>query len=153
MSGDQKEQADTENNDKMESDLTVTTKDEGFWREMWHQVRLVLHLVRDPKVPLYLKLLPLAAVIYVLIPTDFIPDIFPVVGQLDDLTALIVGGKVFIELAPQKIVAQYLESMHKKREELGEEESRSSDEQPESSDQSGVIIEGEYEEVDSNEDE
>lgn len=153
MSGDQKEQADTENNDKMESDLTVTTKDEGFWREMWHQVRLVLHLVRDPNVPLYLKLLPLAAVIYVLIPTDFIPDIFPVVGQLDDLTALIVGGKVFIELAPQKIVTQYLESMRQRREELGEEESRSSDEQPESGDQSGVIIEGEYEEVDSNEDE
>ncbi len=153
MSGDQKEQGGTENNSKMESDLTVATKDEGFWREMWHQVRLVLHLVRDPNVPLYLKLLPLAAVIYVLIPTDFIPDIFPVVGQLDDLTALIVGGKVFIELAPQKVVAQYLESMRQKHEELGGEDSRSPDEQSESGDQGGVIIEGEYEEVDSNEDE
>ena len=152
MSGDQKEQASTENNNKMESDLTVATKDEGFWREMWHQVRLVWHLVRDPNVPVYLKLLPLAAVIYVLIPTDFIPDVFPVVGQLDDLKALIVGGKVFIELAPQKIVTQYLESMRQKREELGEEESRSSDEHSESGDQGGVIIEGEYEEVDLNDD-
>ncbi|GMQ78125.1 MAG: hypothetical protein BMS9Abin02_0623 [Anaerolineae bacterium] len=153
MIGDQKEQGGTENNSKMDSDLTVATKDEGFWREMWHQVRLVLHLVRDPNVPLYLKLLPLAAVIYVLIPTDFIPDIFPVVGQLDDLTALIVGGKIFIELAPQKIVAQYLESMRQKREELGEEDGQSPDEQSESGDQGGVIIEGEYEEVDLNEDE
>jgi uncharacterized membrane protein YkvA (DUF1232 family) len=152
MSGDQKEQRGTENNNKMESDLTVATKDEGFWREMWHQVRLVLHLVRDPKVPLYLKLLPLAAVIYVLIPTDFIPDVFPVVGQLDDLTALIVGGKIFIELAPQKVVAQYLESMRQKREELSEEDSQSPDELSESGDQGGVIIEGDYEEVDLNED-
>ena len=152
MSGDQKEQAGTENNNKMESDLTVATKDEGFWREMWHQVRLVWHLVRDPNVPVYLKLLPLAAVIYVLIPTDFIPDVFPVVGQLDDLTALIVGGKIFIELAPQKIVAEYLQSMHRKPEELGEEDSRSRDELSESGDQGGVIIEGEYEEVDLDDD-
>ena len=147
MSGDQTEQSSTENSRKMESDITVTAKDEGFWREMWHQVRLVWHLVRDPNVPIYLKLLPLAAVIYVLIPTDFIPDVFPVVGQLDDLTALIVGGKVFIELAPQKVVAQYIQSMRRQNEELPQEDEQSADELSESGNLNGVIIEGEYEEV------
>ena len=147
MSGEQREENSTENSDKMESDLIAATRDEGFWREMWHQVRLVLHLFRDPNVPVYLKLLPLAAVIYVLIPTDFIPDIFPVVGQLDDLTALIVGGKVFIELAPQKVVAQYLQSMKRPSEELSQEE-QSNDQAADSGNQSGQIIEGEYEEVD-----
>ena len=103
--------------------------------------------MRDPNVPIYLKLLPLAAVIYVLIPTDFIPDVFPVVGQLDDLTALIVGGKVFIELAPQKVVAQYIQSMRRQNEELPQEDEQSADELSESGNQNGVIIEGEYEEV------
>ncbi len=148
MSGDQKEEGSTEKDDEMESDLIVTTKDEGFWREMWHQVRLVLHLVRDPNVPLYLKLLPLAAVIYVLIPTDFIPDIFPVVGQLDDLTALIVGGKIFIELAPQRVVAQYVQAMRRPSGELPQEEEQNADEISDSGNQGGLIIEGEYEEVD-----
>ena len=148
MSGDQKEEGSTEKDDEMESDLIVTTKDEGFWREMWHQVRLVLHLVRDPNVPLYLKLLPLAAVIYVLIPTDFIPDIFPVVGQLDDLTALIVGGKIFIELAPQRVVAQYVQRMRRPSGELPQEEEQNADEISDSGNQGGLIIEGEYEEVD-----
>jgi uncharacterized membrane protein YkvA (DUF1232 family) len=92
MSGDKQNPSATEKEEHEESDLTEATRDEGFWREMWHQIRLVLYLVRDPDVPIYLKLLPLAALIYILIPTDFIPDVFPVVGQLDDLTALIVGG-------------------------------------------------------------
>ena len=60
------------------------------------------YLVRSPEVPLYLKLLPALAVVYVLLPTDFIPDVFPVLGQLDDVTALLVGAKVFIELALQE---------------------------------------------------
>ena len=105
------ERSEQEMDPEMDSDAVARTKDEGFWREMWHQMRLVWYLIRDPEVPFYLKVLPLAAFIYILIPTDFIPDVFPVVGQLDDLTALIVGGKVFIELAPQHVVAEYIRSM------------------------------------------
>jgi uncharacterized membrane protein YkvA (DUF1232 family) len=91
--------------------LANRANDEGFWREMWHQIRLVWYLMRNPDVPLYLKLLPTIAIIYVLIPVDFVPDVFPFLGQLDDLTALIVGAKVFIELAPQEIVTHYLRMM------------------------------------------
>ena len=70
-------------------------------------MRLVWQLIRSPEVPLYLKILPALAFIYILIPTDFIPDFIPGLGQLDDLTALIVGAKVFIELAPQDVVARH----------------------------------------------
>lgn len=93
------------------SPLPKRAKDPGFWREVWHQVRLVFYLIRDPEVPIYLKLLPVAAVAYVLFPFDFIPDLAPVVGQLDDVTALLVGAKVFIEMAPPHVVAKYLKRM------------------------------------------
>jgi uncharacterized membrane protein YkvA (DUF1232 family) len=95
----------------MESTLTTDVKDEGFWKEIWRQVRLVWHLLRSPEVPIYLKLVPLAAVVYALIPTDLVPDFLPVLGQLDDVTALLVGAKVFIELSPQEAVARHLQSL------------------------------------------
>lgn len=87
--------------------VTERARDPGFWREIWQQVRLVLALIRDPEVPSYLKLLPLAAILYVIFPLDFAPDIYPILGQLDDLTALLVGAKVFVEMAPPEIVARH----------------------------------------------
>jgi uncharacterized membrane protein YkvA (DUF1232 family) len=57
------------------------TGDPAFWRELWNQARLVYHLMRDPDVPFYLKLLPLAAVAYVIFPADLAPDLVPVHGS------------------------------------------------------------------------
>ena len=93
---------------KRATELPEQVRDPGFWRDIWHQIRLVLSLLRDPEVPVYLKLLPAAAVVYVLFPLDFAPDFYPVLGQLDDLTALLVGAKVFVELAPPAAVARHL---------------------------------------------
>ena len=86
-------------------------KDPGFFREVWQQARLVYYLLRDPEVPFYLKLVPFAAVLYLLWPVDFLPDLVPVLGQLDDLTALLVSSKVFIEMAPPHVVARYMEQI------------------------------------------
>ena len=83
--------------------------DPGFFREVWQQARLVYHLLRDPDVPFYLKLLPFAAVLYLLWPVDILPDIAPVLGQLDDVTALLVSSKVFIELVPPHVVARHMD--------------------------------------------
>lgn len=86
-------------------------RDAGFWREFWRQVRLVWYLFRDPEVPAYLKLLPVAAVLYTLMPFDLVPDMLVGLGQLDDLTILLLGGKVFIEMSPPEVVAGYLKAM------------------------------------------
>lgn len=93
---------------RAKDDISARAKDPGFWREMWYQIRLVFALMRDPEVPVYLKLLPVAALLYVLFPLDFAPDLYPVLGQLDDLTALLVGAKVFVEMAPPHVVARHL---------------------------------------------
>ncbi len=83
------------------------TGDPAFWRELWNQARLVYHLMRDPDVPFYLKLLPLAAIAYVIFPADLAPDLVPIIGQVDDLMALLVGAKVFVEMAPPHVVERY----------------------------------------------
>jgi len=90
-----------------EGDSRQQAGDPAFWREIWNQARLVYHLMRDPEVPFYLKLLPLAAVAYVLFPADLAPDLVPVLGQMDDLMALLVGAKVFVEMAPSHVVERY----------------------------------------------
>jgi uncharacterized membrane protein YkvA (DUF1232 family) len=145
-------QSEEERDPEMESDPMAAPRDEGFWREMWHQMRLVWFLIRDPEVPFYLKVLPLAAFIYILIPTDFIPDVFPVVGQLDDLTALIVGGKVFIELAPQRVVAEHIRSMQSRAQGPAQDSVEGGTTSSASGADTGIVIEGEFEEVDQNED-
>lgn len=106
-------------NDKETSDMndsTISNKktDPGFLREAWHQVRMVFKLLRDPKVPIYLKVLPFAAVLYLIWPIDLIADIIPGLGQLDDITILLVGSKIFIELAPQDVVTRHLNSLREK---------------------------------------
>jgi len=94
---------------RMKANSTLQkAREPGFWRDIWQQARLVFHLVRDPDVPFYLKLLPFAAFAYLLLPFDFIADLVPVIGQLDDVTALLVFSKVFIELAPPEVVARHM---------------------------------------------
>ncbi|MCA9900411.1 MAG: DUF1232 domain-containing protein [Anaerolineales bacterium] len=86
-------------------------KDPGFFREVWQQARLVYYLLRDPEVPFYLKLVPFTAVLYLLWPVDLLPDVLLGLGQLDDLTALLVSSKVFIELAPPHVVMRYMDQI------------------------------------------
>jgi len=126
--------------------LTTRVKDEGFWREMWRQTRLVWQLLRSPEVPLYLKILPAFAIVYILIPTDLIPDFIPVMGQLDDLTALLVGAKVFIELSPQDVVAKHVRAMRQTA--SSPEVDFESGEEPNPDAADSIIIEGDFQVVD-----
>jgi uncharacterized membrane protein YkvA (DUF1232 family) len=122
-----------------------TVRDTGFWKEFWYQVRLVWFLLRDPEVPMYVKVVPLIALIYVLIPMDLIPDVFPVMGQLDDLTALLVGGKVFIELSPNHVVRKYLDALHT-RNSMGSVDDGTDDLDPVEL-QDAIVIEGDFEAI------
>lgn len=105
---------------EMDSSLTKENlnkkqvKDPGFFRELWQQVRLVFYLLRDPDVPFYLKFLPFLSVVYLLWPLDFVTDIAPVLGQLDDFAILLAGFKIFIELAPPDVVARHLDTIRVK---------------------------------------
>ena len=50
-----------------------------------NMVMLLGRLLKDARVPTAEKALFLAAIVYVISPIDFIPDVFPFIGQVDDL--------------------------------------------------------------------
>ena len=71
------------------------------------QVRLTWALIRDPRVPIWAKAIPVLALLYVLSPLDFIPDLVIGLGQLDDLAIVLGGMRLFASVVPQDIVEQH----------------------------------------------
>jgi len=68
---------------------------------LFADLRLAWRLMREPRVPAIAKAIPALAALYVVSPLDFVPDMLPVLGQLDDLGILILSVKVFLRLCPQ----------------------------------------------------
>ena len=103
-------------------------------RDAARQARLAWRLFWDKRVPLWIKLIPPVALAYVLFPVDIIPDVALGLGQLDDVAVLLLGTKLFIELAPPDVVREHLRALgaHIKEWRVAEE-----GEPP-------VVIEGEY---------
>jgi uncharacterized membrane protein YkvA (DUF1232 family) len=77
-------------------------------KELIRQAQLAWRLFFDPRVPWITKIIPPAALIYILSPIDIIPDLSLGLGQLDDLAVLLLGIKLFIELAPAEVVREHL---------------------------------------------
>ena len=69
--------------------------------------RLVWGLFRDPRTPIGLKGMLAAALAYVVLPVDLIPDVIPVLGQADDLTVLLLVLDLFIQNAPAEVRAEH----------------------------------------------
>lgn len=67
--------------------------------------RLAWRLVKDPAVPLLVKLLPLAGALYLVSPIDGVPDFIPILGQLDDIGMVLVALEAFLKLCPDHVVA------------------------------------------------
>jgi uncharacterized membrane protein YkvA (DUF1232 family) len=73
-------------------------------RTLVSHVRVTLRLLREPRVPVAFKLIPFLAAGYVISPLDFVPDVLPIVGQLDDLGILFVALEAFLRISPAAAV-------------------------------------------------
>jgi uncharacterized membrane protein YkvA (DUF1232 family) len=69
--------------------------------------RVVWGLMRDPRTPIGLKGMLAAALAYVVLPVDIIPDAIPILGQADDLTVLLLVLDLFIQNAPDEVRAEH----------------------------------------------
>lgn len=78
-----------------------------------NQVLLTWRLLFDKRVPVWMKAIALAPVIYVLSPFDFIPDFLIGLGQLDDLGLILVGMRLFESLVPEAIVREYRDAIER----------------------------------------
>ncbi len=76
------------------------SKGGGFFDGLSLRVRLILRLMRDPRINPFLKLLPIGALLYLVIPE-------PIIGPIDDVFLLWLGTTLFVELCPQHIVQEH----------------------------------------------
>ncbi len=94
----------------------------AWMRELLRQVQLAWRLLLDPRISWINKLIPPAALVYILSPIDIIPDFTLGLGQLDDIAILLLGVKLFIDLAPPEIVQEHLRALGAKIDEWRGEE-------------------------------
>lgn len=89
------------------SQVPPTSNNVGLITGLLNRLRLVGRLLRDPRVPAVFKLVPFLPLVYILVPLDFLPDLMPLLGQVDDLGAVILGVETFIALAPNPVVEEH----------------------------------------------
>lgn len=74
------------------------------------KVRLTIRLLMDKRVAFYLKLIPIAALVYLVVPFDL------VIGPIDD-TVLIIGAvQLFISVCPAEIVDEHSRFLRNRKE-------------------------------------
>jgi uncharacterized membrane protein YkvA (DUF1232 family) len=84
----------------------------GVLRDLVLRIKLIARLMRDRRVNFFLKLLPVASLVYLIWPADLIPGLaLPVIGALDDAAVLWLGSYLFLELAPQNVVQEHLKQL------------------------------------------
>jgi uncharacterized membrane protein YkvA (DUF1232 family) len=72
-----------------------------------NMVLLLGRLLKDARVPAAEKALFAAAIVYVISPLDFIPDVFPFIGQVDDLYVVALVLLRLINRTNESVVRQH----------------------------------------------
>jgi uncharacterized membrane protein YkvA (DUF1232 family) len=70
--------------------------------------RLFLALFADRRVSPFAKAMLASALLYVVSPFDFLPDMMPLMGQVDDLGIFLTACRMFIQLCPQEVVQEHV---------------------------------------------
>jgi len=84
----------------------------GFLGGLVKQSRLAWRLLRDGRVPGWVKMIPFAGLLYFLSPIDLIPDMaIPGLGEIDDVVVLVLALKMFVDLSPASIVREHIEDL------------------------------------------
>lgn len=92
----------------------IHTQNSGFFQDLIVRVKLILRLIGDKRINFFLKLLPIAAAIYVISPVDLLPGVaFPVIGALDDAVVIWLGTTLFVSLCPDEIVQEHTNAIQK----------------------------------------
>lgn len=72
-----------------------------------NMVKLLGRLLKDARVPTAERALFVAAIVYVISPLDFIPDIFPFIGQVDDIYVVALTLLRLINRTDERVVREH----------------------------------------------
>lgn len=89
------------------SQRTSSRANPGTLTQLMRTLQLVWRLMLDPRVPAMPKLIIFVVLAYVISPLDLLPDVIPIVGQIDDAAVLFFGIRFFIEMCPPEIVMEH----------------------------------------------
>ena len=92
----------------------VSSQNTGFFQDLVQRLKLVWRLLSDRRVNFFLKLLPIASLVYLVSPVDLAPGIaLPVIGALDDAAILWIGTSLFMSLCPEDVVEEHWNELNK----------------------------------------
>jgi uncharacterized membrane protein YkvA (DUF1232 family) len=92
----------------------IPNQNSGFFQNLFTQVKLILRLMGDRRVNFWLKILPVGALLYLILPIDLVPELaLPVIGYLDDAAVLWIGMTLFVQLCPAEIVQEHMNALNK----------------------------------------
>ena len=84
--------------------MNTFTKLKSFAKKL-KQDLLVLYLsYKDPRTPMYAKVLAMCVVAYAFSPIDLIPDFIPIIGYLDDLILVPFGIFLALRVIPSDVL-------------------------------------------------
>jgi uncharacterized membrane protein YkvA (DUF1232 family) len=92
-------------------DLTIPSQG-SMIRDFLMRLKLIWGLMKDRRVSPWLKVIPVAGLLYLVMPIDFVSEIaLPLVGELDDAAVLWLTNYVFVELCPPDVVMQHVKAL------------------------------------------
>jgi uncharacterized membrane protein YkvA (DUF1232 family) len=92
----------------------INSQNTGFFQDLIQRIKLIGRLLGDKRVNFFLKILPVASVIYLVSPIDFAPGLaLPIIGALDDAAILWLGTSLFVSLCPEEVVQEHLAVLNK----------------------------------------
>ena len=71
------------------------------------KLALAWALFGDPRIPIGLRIVAVALVLYVASPLDLVPDFIPVVGYFDDLLIVLIGAGLLLRSIPRYIIEEH----------------------------------------------
>ena len=68
-------------------------------------------LAKDHRTPLASKIFPWAALLYLLVPIDIVPDFVPLLGQLDDVGVIVLLITIALKVIPKDLWKEHEEKI------------------------------------------
>jgi uncharacterized membrane protein YkvA (DUF1232 family) len=93
-------------NSKNSSNLPQIPGSQGFFHELALRIKLFLRMMKDPRINIFLKSLPVLSVLYLISPLDLAP-----LMPLDDAAILSMAFYLFIELSPKAVIDELMNEL------------------------------------------
>ena len=79
----------------------------GYISRLLKETYVFYLAMKDPKLPVYTRVILSLIVGYAFSPIDIIPDVIPILGQLDDLVILLIATSIAKKLVPKDILEKH----------------------------------------------